>query len=883
MLRQVYRVVLRACPARIRRDLGADMEEAFLYGVSVESAGRGWLARTAACARGLFDALVFAVSTRLEPRADPQAAPAVPSRRPILKKQDVLGTLRFLRKQPLFAGAIIGMLALGIGATTALWSVVYGVLLKPLPFPDADRLVQVWGTRPERGWSRVSFTEANFWDMARMNHAFEDLGSWYSGSGILLGGDAPDQVTSAFVSSGFLRTLGVRPVVGRLFIADDELSGEATRPVILGHDIWVRRYGGDPSIVGKSIMFGSGPRTVVGVLPAGSPWLDAAAVFVPFVRRLDANRDSFEYTVIGRLKPGVTMSAALADLTSISDDLAREYPKTNTGLGVTIASADEWIASDDLRRALWTLLGAVGLLLLIACVNATNLLLARAAARVRESAMRVALGASRGDLIREWLTESVLLSAIATVLGLAIAYGLLAAIQTLSPGGVPRLNEVSPNGWVLALACALALVVGVVTGLAPALHAPTSDILPAIRHGQRGSIGDHRQSRLRNIFVCAEVALSLVLLVGAALLVRSLDLVLSAERGFDTDHRMIATVSIPSNYGDARMTQTSKGVLDRIRTMPDVLSASTVSGRPLNGGGTGLGLAAADHPDVPNGAVPWAQWRVVSADYFQTMGVPLLAGRTFTEDELLGKPWRTIVSARVAALFWPGQNAIGRTIILWKGQSERLGEVVGVVGDMREESLEADPTLAVYFPSGGAVNGQLQIVMHTRRDSEQTVPVLRAAIKSVDPNLPVTNVRSFDELVTRSIATRRFTMLLLATFATLAVILALAGVYGVLAYSVARRTGEIGLRLALGAAHGQVLRHVVAQALRPVLLGVAIGVLLALTLSNVLASLLFGVSRTDPATYAAAAAAFALTAVIACYMPARQVLRVDPVVALRAD
>jgi predicted permease len=884
MLRRLYRVVLLASPASVRREIGADMEEIFMFGVET-AAGRSWPVRAALCARGLGDALLFAVSSRWERRRHAGTIDAEPrsARRPPMRKQDVLGTLRFLRKQPLFAGAIVGMLALGIGATTALWSVVYGVLLKPLPFPNADRIVEVWGAKPSSGWYRVSLTEANFWDMADMTHVFAEFGARHGASAILLGGDAPEQVTAAFVSSGFFRSLGVQPVAGRLFSPADDAPGDRERLVLLSHALWMRRYGGNPAIVGQTISLGSGPRTVIGVLPAGSPWLDSAQLFVPFQRRPDADRGSFEYTAIGLLKPGVSMEAARADLQVVAANLERQYPAQNAGLGATLGPSSAWIASDDLRRALWTLLSAVGLLLVIACVNATNLLLARATARVRESALRVALGASRGDLVREWLAESLVLSAIATGLGLVLAAGLLAAIQALSPGGVPRLDQVAINGWVFAVACALAVVVGIATGLAPALQVPMHDVLPAIRHGQRGSVGDQRASRLRSVFVCAEVALSVTLLVGAGLLVRSMGQVLTVERGFGTDHRLLATVSIPGSYPEGRIVQTTKDVLARVRAMPDVISVASISGRPLAGGGTGLGLAAADRPNPADAAVPWASWRIISKDYFETMAVPLVAGRGFTEDDVIGKPWRAVVSARVADLLWPGENPIGRTILLWKGQGDTPAEVIGVVGNMREQSLEADPTLAVYFPSGGRTSTTVDLVLHTRRAPEDMVPALRAAVAGIDRNLPISNVRSLDEIVTRSVATRRFTVFLLAMFAALAVVLALAGVYGVLAYSVTRRTAEIGVRLALGAAPSQVLRLVVAQGLRPVAIGLAIGLVLALLVSRLMASLLFGITGTDPLTYAGAGAAFALTAALACYMPARQVLRVNPVVALRVE
>jgi predicted permease len=586
---------------------------------------------------------------------------------------------------------------------------------------------------------------------------------------------------------------------------------------------------------------------------------------------------------VARLKPGVSFDAARSDLQAVSKNLERLYPATNTGLGVRIGSSRDWIASDDLRRTLWILLGSVGLLLVIACVNVTNLMLSRAAARARESAVRTALGATRTDLVREWLMESLILSGVATGIGLALAEGLLRIMQAVSPGDLPRLGEVALNGWVFAVACTLAVLVGVGTGLVPAFQTPTEDVVPVLRNGQRGVAGDRRHAQLRSMFVGAEVALSLLLLVGAGLLVRSLSQVMTVDRGFESDHRLFATVSIPASYGAMRSAQVAGEILTRVTAMPEITSVAASSGRPLSRGSTGLGFVAGDQPTADGAAVPWATWRIVTKNYFQTMGVPLIAGRSFTDEEEIGKPWRTIVSKRVADLLWPGQDAIGRTIVLWKGQGDNRAEVIGVVGNMRERGLENDPTLAVYLPAGRGPANSLQLVMHTRGRPEDTVPALRTAIAGIDRRLPISSVRSFEDVVTASVATRRFTMLLLAGFAGLALLLALAGVYGVLAYSVARRTSEIGIRLALGAAHGSVLRLVVAQGLRPVFIGLVAGLGASVWISRLMTSLLFGVTASDPLTYGVVCAAVTLTALLACYLPARLVLRVDPVVALRAD
>jgi len=797
---------------------------------------------------------------------------------------DIRGTVRLMRSQPALSAAIVLMLALGIGATTAIFSVVYGVLLKPLPFPDPDRIVQVNGSLPARGWASISLTEANFWDLYDRNRTLVEFGILSFESFTLTGVAEPERVSAGEVTTGFFRALGVRPTAGRLFEKGEDLPGRGDRLVLLSHRFWAERFGGDTSIVGRAISLDNQPYSVIGVLPPGTPWLDIAQVFVPFERRPKPNRGSFEYTGIARLKEGVAIDAASADLSAISKSLESEYPTTNSGLTTTIESSRAWIASNQLRRTLWILLGSVGLLLLIACLNVTNLLLVRASSRARENAVRTALGASRSDLVRERLTESLIYSALGAAIGWLIAMGMLRGLQVLPPATVPRLGEVSLNVWVLAFSAAAALVVGLVTGLVPALRTPMGNILPALRPGARGSAGDRGQTRLRNAFVTAEVALALLLLVGAGLLVRSLIGVLTVDRGFTTANRLIVTLSLPSSYGSPRLAQINEDILGRLKTLPGVAAAAAVNVRPLARGSVGLGLAAADKPDTPGAPVPWATWRVVTPDYFKAMGLRLIAGREFTSQDIIAKPWRAVISKRAADLLWPGENPIGKTAILWKGQGNRQGEIIGVVSDMRERGLEQDPTLAVYFPAGGAMDATtLQIVMHTTDRPQDAVAAVRTVVKNVDPTLPVSNIRTLDEIVSSSLATRRLTMWLLAAFAGLALVLALAGVYGVLAYSVSRRTAEIGVRLALGAEHGNVLRSVVLAGMRPVIVGAAIGLGAAIWLSRFMANLLFEVQPHDPATYVAMGTVVALIALLACYIPARRVLRIDPAVALRVE
>ena len=883
MLGTLYRILLHACPPPIRREYGAEMEEVFLHCVATEAARRRRLGRVTACLRGVVDLLVFAIQARWHGWTSiHHTAPDTRTRRPLVIVRDIRGTMRLMRSQPAFTTAVVLMLALGIGATTAIFSVVHSVLVKPLPFPEPDQLVQVWGSRPDRGWTTVTLTEANFWDLRDRNHTLQEFGAYHGASFSLTGFALPERVSAGQVTVGFFKSLGVQCVAGRLFETGEDEPGRGSL-VLLSHAFWTSRFGRDRSIVGRALTLDGRAYTVVGILPAGSPWLDAADVFVPFARRANANRSSFEYIGIGRMKPGVPLAAALDDLQGVARTLEAMYPDTNTGLGVVLQPSREWIASDDLRRTLWVLLGAVGLLLLIACVNVTNLLLARASGRARENAVRTALGASRADLVRERLTESMLYSIAGAVLGWFIAGWMLGVLKSTAPSGIPRLSEVTLSGAVLAFAASATLAVGLLTGLLPALRTPHADIVPALRQSSRGTTGDRAQRTIRSLFVGAEIALSVILLVGAALLVRSLLGVLAVDRGFQTENRLLVTISIPGSYGEARLEQAVKDLVAGVGALPDVVSAAAVSARPLGPGSTGLGIGAADRPDDPGAPVPWATWRIVTKDYFKTMGVPLLAGRGFTDDDQIQKPWRAVISKRVADLLWPGESAIGRTAILWKGQGDIRSEIIGVVGDMRERGLESDPTLAVYFPAGGTSTTSLQLVLHTRGRPEAAVPAIRTVVANVDRNLPVSNVRTLDEVVTASLGTRRLTMLLIATFAALALLLAIAGVYGVLEYSIARRTSEMGIRIALGAPHRTVLGLVVRQGMRPVIAGTAAGLVGAYGLSQLMSSLLYGIQPHDPVTYAAVAAVLLAVAMAACYVPARRVLRVDPAVALRAE
>src|SRR5574338_437537 len=797
---------------------------------------------------------------------------------------DLLPGLRTLRRVPGLVVVALLTLALGIGANTAIFSVIYSVLLKPLVFPDADRIVEVWMSFPERGIEQTSWSHGHFWDARDMVRSFEELGAIDFGSANLTGAGEPQQLDAVRVNAGFFKVLGVPPAAGRLLRPGEDAPGHNANIVILSHRFWTRQFGNDPAVVGRTLTLNGVGHEVIGVLPAGTPFLDWADVFRPLVRTANAQRDSWEMYALGRLKPGVTLEGARSDLQQVMRTLGQRYPDSSRGMSGSLSSISEQIAGENTRRALWVLLGSVGFLLLIACVNLTNLLLAKAAARTREIALRAALGASRGRIIRLLLAESLILAVAGAALGLVLSYWSLELLRASRAWGRSRLEEIEINGWILAFTTGVAVITGVLTGLVPALQASRSDLAPALRDGERSVSGSPRQQRVRAVLIAAEVALTLALLVGAGLLLRSFSALLSIDRGFQTERRILFELNLPPSYTESEGKRAEQFVSDfenRLRDMPNVIAVSTVSGRPLSSSSTGMGIVAADHPDSKE--IPLASWRIITRDYFKTMGVPLLRGRTFDERDIISKPWRIIISQRLAGLLWPHEDAVGKHAILWKGQGNMDAEVVGVVGNMRERGLADPPTLAVYLPSYGAGRSHVFFAIHTTIPKETLVPMVRSALSNLDPSVPVSNIQTMEEAVAASTASRRFTVILLGAFAGLALILAVVGIYGVTSYSVARQTAEIGVRIALGATHDRVLRLILLKSMIPVGIGIGVGLVTAFLLSRVIANLLFGVTARDPLTYVAVAGLLAFTAVLACIVPARQALRVDVVSALRSE
>ena len=799
--------------------------------------------------------------------------------------QDIRFAFRQLWKRPVFSAIALGMLGLGIGANTAIFSVVHNILLRPLPFQEPDRIVRIWESRVDRGWDRASVAPGNFWDFRDLNHAFEDLGAYRFSSANLTGEEFPERLDVGRVTAGFFgEVLGVRPVAGRTFLSgEDDPTGDS-RIALLGNQFWLQRFGGDPGALHDQLILDGETYQIVGILPPGRPWLDYADVFVPMVRNPNDTRSSFELAVIGRMLPGMTLENATSDLGGIARRLEESFPEQLAGIGVSVGSSSEWIATPETRRALWVLLGAVGFLLMIACVNLANLFLARATSRTRETAIRAATGASRGRLLRQTLTESLVVSLLGATIGLVLALWGVDTLTAVAPDQIPGLAESGVNLGVLGFSLSIGILTGLATGLVPALQSSGKDSASTLRAGSQGIAGNRLQQRLRGGLVAAEVALSLILLVGSGLLIRSFNELLSAEKGFETENRIVATVNVPDSYGDQEFVDFNRQLVARVRSLGPVVNAAAVHIRPLSGGSTGLGFVRPDQPE-PEGGIPWASWRLITPGYFETMGVPILRGRDFTDDDpgFFGDgAIQVVISQRIAEQLWPGEDPLGRAITLWAGQGDNAGEVIGVVGDMRERGIDAGPTFAVYFPYVDA-GWPPDLVVHTAGDPTTVLPGIRSILREMDPNLPLSDVATMDEMVGQSVGGDRFMTVLVSIFACLALLLALAGVYGVQSYSVAQQTPEIGIRVAMGASRSRILWKVVLQAMRPTVMGIAAGSLGAILLSRFMASLLFQVEATDPATYVGVTAVLLVAALMSALVPAFRASRVDPVIAFRAE
>jgi len=807
--------------------------------------------------------------------------------------QDLRYGLRMLRTHPGFTTVAVLALALGIGANTAIFSVVNAVLLNPLPYREPDQIVRLFVTDTREGKDPgiKSVSYPDFLDYRAQNQIFTDITVIDGASLTLMGSEEPERLQCALVSAGFFPLLGVQPKVGRAFLSEEDQSDGAP-VVMLSHDLWQRRFSAHADIIGQSITLTGNRYTVIGVLPeefkmpsnlmgVGRPY-DAWMPVAPSARRRSRGQHRFE--AYARLKPGVTLARAQDEMSLIASRLSAQYPDTNKDKGLGLAMLRELVVRDS-RSVLFILLGAVGFVLLIACANVANLLLSRAASRQKEIAIRVAMGAGRARIIQQMLTESVLLALMGGVIGLLLALWGIYAFVTLHPGGLPRLNEVGIDSRVLGFSLLISLLTGVVFGLAPALQASKPDLLMTMKESGGQATTGTGGRRIRNLLVITEVALALVLLIGAGLLINSFWRLQQVNPGIKPDHLLTLRLTLPqTEYRENQQASNFyQQLLARLSSMPGAESAGAVTVLPLSGGFSCDSFTRDDKPNTP-GQEPCAEYRSITPGYFRTMGMALLNGREFTERDSGSAPPVAIINETMARRFFADVNPLGMRITPDTGQ--RISrEIIGIVRDIKHFGLDKDAGPELYVPYfQDAWARTMTVVLRTSAaDPASLSSAVRREIWAIDKNLPVVNIQTMEQLLARSIAEPRFRTLLLGLFAAIALLLAVSGIYGVMSYSVTQRTHEIGIRLALGANTGDVLKLVVGQGMALALIGVAIGLAASFALTRLLKTFLFSVSTTDPLTFAGVALLLTSVALLACWIPARRAAKVDPMVALRYE
>jgi putative ABC transport system permease protein len=792
--------------------------------------------------------------------------------------------LRSLARSPGFTFVAVVALGLGIGASTAIFSVVNAVLLTPLPFPDAERLVMVWEQSPRTGRANV-VNPINFLEWRRRSGSFERLAAFYQAPMNLSGAGEPEQVLGLGVTDGFFEALGRRAALGRTFLPEEDTPGN-NDVIVLGHALWQRRWGGDRSVIGRKITVNYRLVEIVGVMPPGFRLPNTRAeLWMPFGmdRARMAQTGRFLLTV-ARLRPGVSLVRAQGEMDAIAAQLRNERPDFNARWGATVVGLREE-AVGRVRTALWVLFGAVGFVLVIACANVANLMMIRATRRERELAVRTALGASRLRLARQLLVESVTLAFAGAALGALAAIWATQVLVAMIPEtmAVHNVADVGVDRAVLLFTLGIALATGVLFGMVPAARAGTRiGLHDTLKDGGRGT--SSARSRTRATLVVAEVALSIVLMVGAGLLIRSFDRLLRVDPGFDAERVLTMRLSTSGRFETGRETAAFlERALDRIGALPDVRAAGSIHFLPLTGLLSATGFWRDDRARPRAGEERVAQTFVIAQEYFAAMGIPLLGGRTFDSRDRDGAPLVTIVNQEIANRFFAGENPIGKRLHIQWGRPDAAYEIVGVVGSIRHLGLEKAPEPALFLPSLQEPNGSHNLVIRTTGDPLRAAAAIRSAVAETDRDVPVSEVRTMDEYMARSVAAPRFNLVLLGSFAGLALVLASLGLFGVISYSVAQREQEMGIRRALGATDGRVIALVVREGMKLAGAGLIFGQAGAVALSRVLESLLFGVAPTDAATFAGVACVSMVVALAACYLPARRAASVDPMVALRYE
>ena len=815
---------------------------------------------------------------------------------------DVRFAFRMLAKTPAFTLVAIFTLALGIGGNTAIFSVINALLLKPLPFPQPQQLVAfgMTNTREKNQTTLGSLSYPDFFDFRDQNHTFASVAIYRDRSFALSAEQGATSLRGVKSSAEFFDVLGTKPVMGRTFSRDDEGAGGGNGgfKVILNDNFWRQHFGGDPNVLGRTIELDRRLYTVIGVMPPRFQYpiqSDPISFYVTIAedaatsdgtKPVTQERGNHMMETVARLKPGITADQAQADLSTVAANLEKQYPTTNSYFGVRVKPLREELVG-DVRSALYVLFGAVVCVLLIANANVANLLLARASVRGKEMALRAAVGASRSRIIRQLLTESVILAGLGGFCGLVVAqWGTDALIKTV-PQNIPRITDIRLDGVVLAFTVLISLGTGVIFGLVPAWHASNVDLNSSLKSGTRTGSGEHK-SRLRNGLVMGEVALALVLLICAGLLIQTFARLGRVQPGFRSERLLTASIQLPSaSYPkNENVIAFYDRFLERIRSLPAIESASAILPLPLSGSNMTTDFDIEDHP-LPEGQRAGAPVRMIGTDYFKAMGIPLKQGRVFDQTEQFNSPPVVIVNERFAARFFLGQNVIGKRIqpgFSADDSPEKIREIIGVVGNVKYSSLKNEDSPEMYVPRTQFPTHVMSIVVRTSvSDPSSITSAMRKELAEIDANVPLTGIRVFDEYLARSLARPRFNALLLSIFAGSALVLTAIGIYGVLAYSVAQRTNEIGIRIALGAAQSNIFRLVIGQAMTIVGISVAVGLVGASAAAHLLSSLLFGVSAWDPLTFSAIVILISLVAFLAAWVPARRACRVDPIVALRVE
>ncbi len=814
--------------------------------------------------------------------------------------QDLKYGLRMLARNPGFTAVAVITLALGIGANTAIFSVLNAVLLHPLPYKDPDQLVVIWENNASKGIEHGIVSPLDFLDWRDQSHSFEEISAWRTWFYTLTGRGEAEQVWGVRTSANFFRLLGVRAALGRTFLPGEELAGHE-HVVVLSHGIWERRFARDPSLLGQTITVDHKPFTVVGILPPDFNLFGGSRAFdfwMPFVLQRDQlRRGDPSIMVYARVKPGVTLSRAQTEMTSIARQLEQEYPATNSGLGAQVVTFHETQVG-DLRPALLIMLVAVGLVLAIACVNVANLLLARTATRQKEIAIRAALGAGRLRLIRQLLAESLLLATAGGILGVVLAFWGLDLLRAISPPSafteIPHANWIGIDRSVLAFTLLTSILVGVIFGLVPAFQISKPGLNETLKEGGRALTESFRSSRLRGLLVVTEVALAIMLLVAAGLTIKSFMKLLEVNPGLNPRNILTMQVWLPeSKYPDGHQVASFyREALLRIGALPGVQSASATDFLPLSGWGDHSDFAIEGQPPPEPGHEPVSDYRVIDPNYFRTMQVPLKKGRFFSHADGAVSPGVAIINETLARRYWPHDNPIGKRLrplfpaakAPWRPESNNSWlTIVGVVGDVRDQALTDDPSPEILLPCSQNPSRLMRLVIRTTAEPLSLASAVRHELLALDKDQPVMDIKTLEQFISESVFRPRLNLFLLGIFAGLALTLAALGIYSVTSYSVVRRRHEIGIRMALGAGRRDVVKLVMGQGFRLTLAGVAIGLVGGLALTRFLASLLFAVRPTDPTTFIAVSILLAVVSLLASYVPARRAMKVDPMVALRYE